>query len=154
MVRSRIVRNELLRIETLKEIHRRMFGNTWGWAGKFRLTQKSIGIEAYRIQSELINLFADSCVWQTYNSYPPAEVLARLHHRLVWIHPFPNGNGRFARVVTDEWAQQNSFEIPDWGRHLELPAADLRARYIGALRQADQHDFQPLIAFMFRSGIL
>lgn len=152
--KSKKAQRQLLRLDTMKEVHRRMFGDTWRWAGKFRVTQKSIGIEAYRIQSELMQLLTDASVWHTYRSYSPDEMLARLHHRLVWIHPFPNGNGRFARVVTDEWARHVEFELPTWGRHMDLPPAELRAKYIDALREADRHDFQPLIAFMSRSGIL
>lgn len=35
------------------------------------------------------------------DSYHPGELAARFHHRLVKIHPFPNGNGRHSRIMAD-----------------------------------------------------
>lgn len=74
--------------------------------------------------------------------------MARFHHRLVFIHPFPNGNGRFARLATDLLAQQNGWTPSEWGADPQTTNDEIRTRYISALREADLHDFRGLIAFM------
>lgn len=132
--------HSLLEIDSLKELHRRMFGDVWNWAGRFRLTEKSIGIEPYRISVELRNLRDDAQVW----TYSEPEFLARLHHRLVWIHPFPNGNGRHARLVTDLYARHRNWVTPSWGARFSTA----RSAYLEALRLADRGDFGLLIEFM------
>lgn len=125
--------------------HRLMFRKVWKWAGKVRTTEKSIGVEPWRIRVELLNLIEDVKVWIELESYDSQEILARFHHRLVWIHCFVNGNGRHARLMTDYFAEQNSFAIPTWGVETGLD----RMVYLNALRRADGGDLSLLIAFMF-----
>lgn len=80
-------------------------------------------------------------------AYPPAEIGARFHHRLVSIHPFANGNGRHARLMAD-LLMENMGEKPlTWGRTNLASAGEARARYIAALQAADRGDLKPLIAF-------
>lgn len=135
---------ELPTPDGLRELHRQMFGRVWSWAGTFRQTQKSIGCEAWRIPTELHQACADLATWCLHESYPPSEVLARFHHRLVWIHPFPNGNGRWARLATDLIAEREGWPLPNWG------AGDPSARdqYLLSLRRADITDFAQLILFI------
>jgi Fic family protein len=83
-----------------------------------------------------------------YNSYPPDEIAARFHHRLVAIHPFPNGNGRHGRLATDLLAVQTNQEPFAWGRQDLTAPSDTRAHYIAALRAADSRNVAPLLAFM------
>lgn len=85
---------DLLSADFLRKLHRRMFGNVWKWAGEFRRSGKKIGIDWRTIRPALKDLLEDAKVWIEFGSYPPDEIAARFHHRLVSIHPFANGNGR------------------------------------------------------------
>ena len=81
-------------------VHRTMFGKVWEWAGKYRRTEKTIGVPAYQILSEFKKLEQDM---EDFSQRPwnPIEIAARVHHRLVWIHPYENGNGRLGRLIGD-----------------------------------------------------
>ena len=133
----------------LKRLHKRMFGNVWRWAGDFRTTSKNIGVPAWQVASELKNLCDDCSVWIEHGTYPPDEIATRFHHRLTAIHPFPNGNGRHARLMTDivlvHLLNQHAFT---WGSGNLVNTGDCRLHYIDALRSADQHDYLPLLAFV------
>ncbi|MCK4509255.1 MAG: mobile mystery protein B, partial [Desulfuromonadales bacterium] len=85
----------------VRSLHKKMFGNVWRWAGAFRRSQKNIGIEWTQIPVVLHQLFDEVNTWIELESYPPDEIAARFHHRLVAIHAFPNGNGRHARLMAD-----------------------------------------------------
>jgi len=132
----------------LRALHKRMFGSVWRWAGLYRMTQKSIGVESYRIGTEVRHLIADVEYWIANATYPPAEIAARFHHRLVQIHPFVNGNGRFARLATDLLCQRQGWPLSHWGAGDLVHEGDARDRYIRALKQADAHDIAPLVEFM------
>lgn len=148
--KSMRIKASLLDEGTFRELHRRMFGDTWKWAGRYRTTQKSIGCEAWQISMMMKNLGEDVKVWIKAKIYPPAEIAARFHHRLVWIHPFPNGNGRFARLATDLLCEQQGWRRSKWGSaDLCLPS-ETRRSYIEALRAADSNNFGPIIEFMSR----
>ena len=132
----------------LKTLHKRMYGNVWRWAGDFRTTGKNVGTDAYRIATELRQL-VDDCRFQVANrSFPVDEIAARFHHRLVQIHCFPNGNGRHARVATDLLLKQLGHRPFTWGSANLADAGEVRSRYIAALRAADSHDYEPLLAFV------
>jgi len=146
--RNRTVKNALLTPATLVELHRQMFRRVWGWAGKYRKTEKNIGVPVWKISSDLHNACEDAKTWIEFNTYEPIELAVRLHHRLVVIHPFPNGNGRWARLVADLVLEKLTEKQLTWGSTRRLPSEEIRAAYIGALRQADAHDFQPLISFV------
>ncbi len=146
--RSRKMKSDLLRPDSLRLLHKRMFGKTWTWAGTYRLTQKSIGLESYRISTEMLNLIEDTKIWIQSETYGPAEIAARFHHRLVFIHSFPNGNGRHARLATDLLCDQNKWPRSDWGATNLAAVGTARSQYIKALQQADRHNLSPLIAFM------
>ncbi len=139
---------DLLDIDALCLLHWKMFDRTWRWAGRFRKTQKSIGVEAYRISSELKNLVEDVKAWIEFESYPADEIVARFHHRLVFIHPFPNGNGRHARLAADLLARQLGITPFSWGAHSRLSLEEVRRNYIEALQEADRHDFAKLLKFV------
>ena len=146
---NRRVKFTILETATLKTLHRQMFGKTWRWAGSFRQTQKSIGVEAERIATELHNLLEDVKCWLEFGSFETREIAARFHHRLVSIHLFPNGNGRHARLATDILCAREGWPMPTWGASDLVHSSDARSRYIAALRAADGHDIQPLIVFMW-----
>lgn len=146
---SKSVRSKIPDVDSLKLLHKRMFNLTWKWAGRWRTTQKSIGVESWRIPSELRNLIEDTKIWVEFNSYPTKEIAARFHHRLVLIHPFPNGDGRHARLAAELLCRAQGWPEPTWGRSNLAPAANARHTYIRALRKADAHDLAPLIDFMW-----
>ena len=145
---SRKHRN-LLSIESVRRLHKRMFGNTWRWAGTFRCTEKNIGIDPARIQPALLDLFKDVDTQLEPKSYPLDEIAARFSHRLVSIHPFANGDGRLSRTMADLLLVQRGAERFSWGAGNNLIAeGDARQEYLGALRAADARDYGPLLAFV------
>lgn len=79
-------------------LHIKLFGKVWKWAGSFRRTEKNVGIEPIQITIQLRQLLDDARYWVEHGTYPPMELAARFHHKLVYIHPFPNGNGRHSRI--------------------------------------------------------
>ncbi len=131
-------------------LHKRLFGDVWDWAGTFRKTGKSIGIDAIHIPVELRTLMGDAKYWADNKTYPPAEAAVRLHHRLVKIHPFPNGNGRHARIMADTVLDRVYKAKPiDWaGGHDFQKMNKRRTAYIAALKAADQDDIGPLMKFI------
>jgi Fic-DOC domain mobile mystery protein B len=140
-------RRDLLTEKFVKDLHRQMLGDVWRWAGKFRTTERNIGIAFFEIPVALRHLLDDTKAWIEYQTYPPDEIAVRLHHRLVQIHPFPNGNGRHARLTADLLAMRLGRERFSWGRESLRDAGAMRQRYIAALRDADNHDIGPLLAF-------
>jgi Fic-DOC domain mobile mystery protein B len=93
-------------------------------------------------------LLDDSRYWIEHDTYPPDEIATRFHHRLVWIHPFPNGNGRHARLATDLLLTALGRPRFSWGRVSLVDRGKTRLTYVAALRAADGHDIQPLLAFV------
>lgn len=132
----------------LLELHKQLFGEVWSWAGSFRHADKNIGVDHLMIGVELRNLLDDTKYWVEHNTYAREEFAARFHHRLVKIHPFPNGNGRHARIMSDVILEQLlNIEPINWGSHLGTDG-ERRQSYIHALRAADKNDYQPLIEFV------
>ena len=129
-------------------LHRRMFGDTWRWAGRFRSTEKNIGVEPERIQPDLRDLCEDLKTQLEHKSYPLDEIAARFSHRLVAIHPFANGNGRLSRTAADLLLVQQGAPRFSWGAGNLLADGDVRQRYLAALRAADARDYGPLLAFV------
>ncbi|GLS37817.1 cell filamentation protein [Mesorhizobium tianshanense] len=140
-------RRNVLDQKFLNELHRRMFGEVWRWAGQYRTTARNIGIDAYRIPMDVRQTVDDVRHWVEHGAYPPDEIAVRFSHRLVAIHPFPNGNGRFSRLVGDLHARQLGRPPFSWGRANLVDAGKTRARYVAALRAADNHEIEPLLAF-------
>jgi Fic-DOC domain mobile mystery protein B len=145
-------RKDLLTIEFMLSLHKKMFGDTWRWAGTFRRTEKSIGVAPEQMAVRLMDLFADVKTQLEYHSYPLAEVATRFHHRLVYIHPFPNGNGRLARMMTDILLVENGAKPFLWGEGDLISEGEVRNRYIAALRAADARDYGPLLEFLDMPG--
>jgi Fic-DOC domain mobile mystery protein B len=124
-----------------------MFNRVWRWAGEFRTTPRNIGIDAWQIEPQLRQLLDDIRYWVEHQTYAPDEIAVRFHHRLVFIHPFPNGNGRLSRLAADLLVVQFGRERFSWGSGNLTTIADLRKRYVDALRAADGHEIEPLILF-------
>jgi len=128
-------------------LHKRMFGDVWKWAGTWRSTARNIGVDAWRIGTDVPALLGDARYWVEHRTYPPDELAVRLHHRLVAIHPFPNGNGRHSRLMADLLVERLGGTPFSWGGRSLTDTGDLRRRYIAALRAADNHDIGPLLTF-------
>lgn len=133
----------------VKDLHQQLFGEVWRWAGSFRLSEKNIGIDPLHIGVELHKLLEDAQYWIEHGTYNRKEFAARFHHRLVKIHPFPNGNGRHGRIMTDVILEK-VLEVPEveWGSTTLGQDGEHRQAYIHALREADKGDYQPLIDFI------
>jgi len=140
-------RRETLTEKFVKDLHQRMLGEVWRWAGDFRSSERNLGIPFYEIPVSVRQLLDDVKVWIERNSYPPDEIAVRLHHHLVQIHAFPNGNGRHARLMADLLIMELGGERFSWGRINLRDAGATRAQYIAALRAADNHDVSALLAF-------
>jgi Fic-DOC domain mobile mystery protein B len=136
------------------ELHKQLFGKVWSWAGTFRRTGKNIGIDPIHISVELPTLMEDALYWAEHKTYAPTEAAVRLHHRLVFIHLFPNGNGRHARIMADAvLATVYQADAIDWaGGHDLQKMNERRKAYIAALKAADRNDYKPLIAFVSPHG--
>lgn len=134
----------------VRALHKRLFGDVWAWAGEYRLTEKNIGIDPSQIPMQLRMLLDDARYWAENKVYPPREAAARFHHRMVQIHPFPNGNGRHARIATDVMLEDYYDHSPiEWASGFDLQADnERRTAYIAALRAADGNDFGPLLSFV------
>ncbi len=141
-------KRDVLNEPFLKRLHREMFKSVWSWAGQYRQTERNIGIEAWRIAQDVAQLVDDTRYWIEHTTYGPDEIAVRFHHRLVSIHPFPNGNGRHARLAADLLITQLGGPRFTWGRSVIAQPGDVRSGYIHALRTADRHDIAPLLAFV------
>lgn len=140
---------ELLSSDFVCRLHKRMFGNVWKWAGRFRTTGKNIGVDRWTIRTSLKDLLDDVKTWIAYDTYPPDEIAARFHHRLVSIHLFANGNGRHARLMADlllvHLLGRSRFT---WGSENLVETGSCRERYVKALQAADNHNYTPLLEFV------
>lgn len=141
---------DILTDDVARIVHKRLFGQIWGWAGVYRLTEKNIGVPVWNISTEMRTCLDDARYWRENGTYEPLEAAARLHHKLVWIHPFANGNGRWARIMADAYlALADGDSFLDWSGGSTLTAESAhRAKYIASLRAADQFEFEPLINFV------
>jgi Fic-DOC domain mobile mystery protein B len=140
-------RHDALTERYVRELHRRMFDQTWQWAGTYRTTEKNIGIAPHEIRDTLGCLLGDVRWWVEHQTFPADEIAVRLHHRLVFIHPFSNGNGRHARLMADVLAKTQGRPLFSWGGANITRAGDFRKRYIDALQKADAGDITALLAF-------
>jgi len=149
VTRKRFNHINILTVHFIKDIHFKMFNKTWHWAGQFRQSNKNIGIDWPTI-SQAIKLLLDDSLYQLENQiFPLDELAARFHHKLVSIHPFPNGNGRHARMMTDILLLSCNHERFTWGSSADLIDKSVtRDNYISALRAADRYDYSALFTFV------
>jgi len=132
----------------IKQLHYRMYGEVWAWAGEFRLTNKNLGVDCYKIGVELKHLLDDVQYWIKYETYSPDEITIRFKHRIVSIHCFPNGNGRHSRLIADIISDHIfKNDVYTWGNSRLVKADELRKAYISALQKADRGEINDLIEF-------
>lgn len=148
MQSSTLARLDVFTEKFLLNLHKRMYGHVWKWAGEFRKSNKNIGAEFYKIPTELHQLLQDADFWMVHKTYPISDLAIIFHHRLVKIHLFPNGNGRHARLCADVIIAKFGGEKLSWGGNSSLTKPDdMRKKYIAALREADGGNYEPLLVF-------
>ena len=138
---------ELLDDSYLRQLHRVMFGKVWRWAGTYRRRETNIGIDPIDITVAVRDLVRDATTWIELGTYEPDELAIRFHHRMVAVHPFPNGNGRHGRIAADYLVTSLGHPAFTWGSRLDVDTDELRRRYFEALHDADDGDTSGLIEF-------
>lgn len=134
--------------EFLLSLHRRMFDDVWKWAGTQRRREANLGVEPAQIAMQTKKALDDAAYWHDNDVFDVDERAARIHGRLVAVHPFPNGNGRCTRLVADLYLAAIDQRIFTWGAGGKLDQdSDTRQRYLDALHAADRGDYAPLVAF-------
>lgn len=146
--KSRKIKHELVSIEGIKLLHKKMFDLTRKWAGKFRQHETNFGIDWHRIPEELKKLCDDVHYWEQHKTFLPIETAVRFHHRLVSVNPFPNGNGRVSRLAADLYLEHRKHPVLLWGATDALVDDSVdRREYLAALRDADKGRYDRLISF-------
>lgn len=141
------LRSILLSQPGLFELHRRMFDQTWKWAGQYRNRETNIGVSPALVREQVPALSGDARHWIENETWPLPEIAVRVHHRLVYIHPFVNGNGRHARFVANLLLEFNGLPRLPWGGGGLVGRSDRRDEYIASLREADREEYGRLVAF-------
>lgn len=132
----------------VRMLHKRMYADVWAWAGEFRKTNKNIGVDKWKIPSDLKYLLDDAKYWHENNTYTQDEIAVRFKHRIVSIHCFPNGNGRHSRLLADIIIEK-IYKQPvfSWGAANLSDEGDTRKSYLKAVKTADRGDYSLLLAF-------
>ena len=141
---------EWLTDDFIRKVHADMFGTIWEWGGQYRQTKLNIGVEPHLIREQIKLLTGDFFSWNEDQSrMPVVEIAARLQHRLTYVHPFINGNGRHARLITDIFLYSRQYPIPQWPQiQLIAQGNEIRDQYIKAMKNADEGDITLLIQFI------
>jgi Fic-DOC domain mobile mystery protein B len=139
---------ELFSEKFMNDLHKRMYGEVWKWAGTFRTSEKNLGIKSYLIPVQLKQLLDDVTFWYENNVFTPEELAVRFKHQLVSIHCFANGNGRHSRLMAD-LIMDKLYQQPflTWGGSSLVKSNEKRKAYIKAIQMADRHDLEQLIIF-------
>ncbi|WNH13481.1 mobile mystery protein B [Thalassobellus suaedae] len=148
VIRTNLKADKIFTEKFIKDLHKKMYGDVWKWAGNFRKSDKNIGIKWAHIGIELKSLIDDTTYWLENKTYTPEEIAIRFKHRIVAIHCFPNGNGRHSRMMADLIMESVFGKEPfSWHQSNMVRANETRKNYISALRKADNGNIIPLIAF-------
>jgi Fic-DOC domain mobile mystery protein B len=140
-------RGSVLTSRFLRLLHKRMFDETWDHAGKYRRVKGERGVPAWTVSTRVEDVFARARGWIQMKAYPTDEICVRFHHRVSEIHPFERGNGRLMRLMTDCLMEEMGQAPFSWGARSKLAAAELRDRYVAALRVADNDNITVLLDF-------
>lgn len=140
--------SEILSENFIKQLHQKMFGDVWRWAGTIRKTNKNMGVDKYQVEVELRKLIADTEYMITNKTWPEDELAIRFKYRIVTIHCFANGNGRHSRLMADVIVSQIfGKDVFSWGMKSPAPDGSQRKDYINAMREADRGNMEPLLNF-------
>jgi Fic-DOC domain mobile mystery protein B len=149
--RRRLRPDAVAREAWLQQLHRRMYNQVWAWAGRYRTTERNLGVPYWQIRMDMRTLEADTQAWLADTSatrFSDDECAIRFGYRLVVIHPFPNGNGRWSRLAADALIVALGADRFTWGGASLTDTGHLRRNYITALQTADtSSDFGPLMTF-------
>lgn len=141
----------VIREAWLAGLHRRMYDQVWTWAGKYRTADRNLGVPYWQVRMDMRTLETDAQSWLADTSpsrFGLDECAVRFGYRLVVIHPFPNGNGRWARLASDALVAALGGRRFTWGGASLAEPSQVRRAYIAALQTADRTgDFEPLMAF-------
>ena len=144
--------NDYLTSTFWTKLHKKLFDRVWKWAGKKRdhELQNPYFKSPHQIWPEFKKLEDDIQFWIAHKTFSGHEFAARLHERIETIHPFPNGNGRFGRIITEYICLRQGIPIPTWGTSMK-DNPDLRSSmYINALDKVRQtHRYDDLVKIMF-----
>jgi Fic-DOC domain mobile mystery protein B len=147
-IHNNLKQDKILTEKFITDLHKKMYGDVWKWAGQFRRSNKNIGIDWTQIGIQLRSLIDDAKYWIENKTYSPEEISIRFKHRIVAIHCFPNGNGRHSRMIADIMMESIfGKEIFTWHQSNMIKANETRKKYIIALREADNGNITPLIEF-------
>jgi len=148
LLKTKLDTSKILSDEFIRELHSKMFGNVWRWAGTFRNSNKNIGVDKFEIPTQLRQLIDNTKYWIDNKTFSEDEIAIRFSHRLVQIHLFPNGNGRHSRLMADVLINKgfNKAEFT-WGSTNLTTAGTTRTSYLAALRNADEGNFVDIITF-------
>lgn len=144
---TRQKKREILEEGYVRDLHRQMFDKTWRWAGTFRSSNKNIGVDWMQVAVRLRDLLDNTRYQIESNVFQTDELAIRFHHQMVWIHAFPNGNGRHARLLADMLVMRMGNSRFSWGGDSLISAGQLRSSYLAALRAADHGKFDALLTF-------
>ncbi len=128
-----------------KRLHKQMFGDVWKWAGEFRQENLNLGCDWHQVQMQLQVPLDDLVFWEARGD-ALLEQAVRLHHRAVGIHPFPNGNGRWARMLANIWLKRHGHAITEWPEETIGSMSVIRDEYLTAIRASDEGDEGDAIA--------
>lgn len=138
---------EILEFGFVFELHRRMFGDVWTWAGTQRRRETNIGVAPQQIVIQTKSTIDDARYWHEHDVFSSDERAVRIHHRLVSVHPFPNGNGRGTRLFADLYMTSIGRPPLSWGRSRLDEQSEVRSAYIAALERAGDGDYTALLRF-------
>ena len=127
-----------------KRLHKEMFGEVWRWAGIFRRENLNIGCDWHQVPLQIEALLNDLVFWENHESATLVQAV-RLHHRAAQIHPFSNGNGRWARLLSNIWLIRHDHPLTEWPEDTIGDRSVIRDEYIAAIKSADDGVEEPLI---------
>jgi Fic-DOC domain mobile mystery protein B len=127
----------------VKRLHKQMFGDVWSWAGEFRRENLNLGCDWHQVPLQLQALLDDLAFWEG-QGVGLLEQTARLHHRAVRVHPFSNGNGRWARMLANVWLKRHDHPVTVWPEDTIGTRSVVRDEYLAVIRAADEGDEGPL----------
>lgn len=126
------------------QLHEEMFGDVWSWAGHIRTDVLNIGAPPHMIGERLAQLFLDLAYWDT--AWPDRiDQATHLHFKAVQIHPFLNGNGRWARMLANIWLRSKDHALTIWPEDVGI-LSPIRTTYLAAIRAGESGNLNDLVA--------
>lgn len=139
-------RHNTLSEHSIRNLHALVVKNTeQEYAGRYRNINVMIGgadhtpPDASLVPAQMNELLA--WIKKEQKKLSAVELAAILHHKLVYIHPFVDGNGRTARLVMNIVLMQKGYP-------LVVILKNDRKKYYRVLDQADKGEYTPLVAFV------